>query len=117
MNYNIISYIIYLPIISFIMIKIGWVFYKNGEVYLHEIFAHKQNLVPSLNRVLLIGYYLTNLGYAVYTITCWGQIQNTLELINRMAEVLGKMILSLAIMHYFNLLWLKLLSLKKMNNN
>jgi len=99
------------------MIYVGWVFYKNGEIYLLEIFKQDAELVKPLNKLLLIGYYLLNLGYAIYTISCWGNIQDTLSMIHRLAEVLGKIIISLAIMHYFNLFWLKLLSLQKSNTN
>ncbi len=107
MNYNIISYIIYLPIIFFITIKVGWMFYKNGELFLSNIFGSDLALVKKVNSLLLTGYYLVNLGYSILTIAYWERINHTLELINVMSSTLGKIILLLALLHYNNIFWLK----------
>lgn len=106
MNYNILTYSIYLPIIFFIMIKIGWLFYKHGEVYLIYLFQQNNNLVKSLNQILLIGYYLINLGYAIYSIAYWEHVNSTTQLINTLSYHLGIIIIGLAIMHYNNVFWL-----------
>lgn len=116
MNLNILSYIIYLPIIFFIMIKLGWVFYRNGAVYLRSIFHNDLTIVNNINKTLLAGYYMVNLGYAVYTISCWKPIENIRELIEELSFVLGIMILGLSILHFINIFWLKMLSLKKLKS-
>lgn len=107
MNLNLITYSIYLPIICFIMIKIGWLFYKNGEVFLYSLFNQNTELVKSINNLLLIGYYLTNIGYAIVTISYWEKIDSLIELINSLSFTLGKIILLLALLHYNNIFWLK----------
>jgi len=107
MNLNILTYGIYLPIICFIMIKIGWLFYKNGEVFLLDVFNHNEALVKSINNILLIGYYLINVGYAIVTISYWEKVHNAIELINSLSFTLGKIILLLALLHYNNIFWLK----------
>ncbi|RZN82613.1 MAG: hypothetical protein EVB11_07800 [Winogradskyella sp.] len=116
MNYNIITYCIYLPIISFIMVKIGWLFYKNGEVFLLNLFSNNIDFVKSINNLLLIGYYLTNIGYAIITIAYWENINSTVEMINSLSYTIGKIILLLAIMHYNNIFWLKYLNKSKLIN-
>ena len=106
MNLNIITYSLYLPIISFITIKTGWSLYKNGKVYLQGLFKNDMLLVNRINKILLMGYYLVNLGYAVITISYWSTIKNEIELINSLTFTLGKLILLLAILHYNNIFWL-----------
>lgn len=113
MNLNLITYSIYLPIICFIMIKIGWLFYKNGEVFLLNLYNHNIELVKSINNLLLIGYYLTNIGYAIITIAYWNDIKSILELINSLSFTLGKIILLLALLHYNNIFWLKFITKTK----
>ena len=98
------------------MIKVGWVLYKNGEVYLYTIFKNDTTVVKNINNMLLIGYYLFNLGYATVTVSCWERIYSVEQLISFLAEVLGKIILLLAIMHYNNIFWLNYLSKRKTNN-
>ena len=107
MNLNIITYTIYLPIIVFITVRIGWLCHKNGEMFLYTLFEDK-SLVKSINNLLLIGYYLTNIGYAIITISYWETIHNVVEVINSLTFTLGKIILILAVLHYNNIFWLQL---------
>lgn len=116
MSYNLITYCIYLPIICFVMIKVGWLFYKNGEVFLLSLFQNNIQLVRSINNLLLIGYYLTNIGYAIITIAYWENINSTIEMINSLSYTIGKIILLLAFMHYNNIFWLKHLNKSKLLN-
>lgn len=112
MNYNIITYSIYLPCISFIMIKVGWLFFKNGEVFLLNL-TENEHLAKSINNLLLVGYYLVNLGYAILTISFWEDIQNYIQIIESLTKTLGKIILVLATLHYNNVLFLNYLITKK----
>ncbi len=107
MNYNILSYILYLPLIFFITIKVGWMFYKNGELFLITLFENNITLTKNINNLLLIGYYLVNLGYSIITISYWDKIDNLIELINSLSSTLGKIIVLLALLHYNNIFWLK----------
>lgn len=107
MNYNIISYIIYLPIILFITIKVGWLFYKNGELFLINILGNNFTQIRNVNNLLLTGYYLVNIGYSILTISYWDKINHSIELINVMSSTLGKIIILLALLHYNNIFWLK----------
>ncbi|MEM6686759.1 MAG: hypothetical protein AAF617_13330 [Bacteroidota bacterium] len=113
MNFNIISYCIYIPIIFFITLKIGWILYKNGEVFLCDMFTNDVELVKNLNKLLLIGYYLINLGAATLTITYWDTVENVVEMLNTLATVLGKTIIVLALLHFNNIFWIILLNRKK----
>lgn len=106
MNYNLITYSIYIPIVVFIMLKVGWMFYKHGEIYLLHIYNHDINLVKSINNMLLIGYYLINLGYSILTIAYWEQISTSQQLVNSLATTLGRIIIVLALLHYNNVLFL-----------
>lgn len=116
MSFNLATYFIYLPIICFIMIKIGWLVYKNGEVFLRNLFNDNQELAKSINRILLIGYYLTNIGYAIITVAYWQNIHSLYEMLSSLSRTLGKIILLLALLHYNNIFWLKQLRKTKLLN-
>ncbi|QRM88064.1 hypothetical protein FG167_02105 [Lacinutrix sp. WUR7] len=92
------------------MIKVGWLFYKNGELFLLNLLNNNLPLVKNINNLLLTGYYLTNIGYAIITIAYWQSIENTIELINSLTTTLGKIIMLLALLHYNNIFWLKYLT-------
>ncbi len=106
MNYNIITYCIYIPIIFFIMIRVGWLFYSYGEVYLLHLFHQKKSIVKNINNLLLTGYYLLNLGYAIVTISYWEKVNSFSEAVNSISCHLGIIIIGLAILHYNNILCL-----------
>ena len=117
MNFNIISYLVYIPIIFFITVKVGWVLYKNGEVFLYSILSNDIEVAENINRILLIGYYLINLGAATITIAFWDTVETSYEMVNTLSDVLGKTILLLALMHYNNIFWIKFLNRKKQTLN
>jgi hypothetical protein len=103
MNYNIISYLIYLPISFYITIVVGNTFYKNGEIYLLTLIDDKPENIKAINKLLLIGYYLLNLGYIAITLSFWKQIDNWVMTIEQVSTKLGQIILILSIMHFNNL--------------
>ncbi len=88
------------------MIHVGWLFYKNGEIFLLNLFQYDKLLVKSINNILLIGYYLLNLGYAIISIAYWEKINSISEMLNALSHHLGIIIMGLAVMHYNNVLCL-----------
>ena len=106
MNYNILAYAIYLPIIAVIMVKVGWLFYTHGELFLLNLFQQDQSIVKPINNLLLIGYYLLNLGYAIITIAYWEKIDTVQDIFNTLSYHLGIIIIGLSILHYNNVLCL-----------
>ncbi|MEI7977497.1 MAG: hypothetical protein WCI53_01525 [Bacteroidota bacterium] len=102
-NYNLISYIIYLPITFYITVVVGWILFKKGIVFLNDTFNSNLELASILNRFLLLGYYLLNLGYAAVSIHIFSEINSIPQLIEELSKRIGMLIIGLAIMHYFNM--------------
>lgn len=109
MNFNITGYAIYFAITAFIILRVGWLFYHYGAIYLHDIFPHRNALAQALNRLLLICYYLFNLGYAAISINDWPAIENYPTLFGLLANKLGFICMLLGVMHFLNMAWVKLL--------
>lgn len=91
------------------MIKVGWMFYTYGEVFLLNLFQHNISLVKSINNLLLIGYYLVNIGYAIITLAYWETVSSIPQILNTLSEHLGMIIIGLALLHYNNVLLLNYL--------
>lgn len=98
-----------MPIICFITFRVGWLFYKNGEVFLLKIFNHNP-IAYTINKLLLIGYYLVNVGGAVLAISFWDTVSDLRETLETLAWNTGQIILILALMHFNNLIVLNYLS-------
>ena len=103
MNYTVITYCIYLPLSILLTIWVARALYTHGRVFLIEIFRQDLTLADSVNKLLLVGFYLVNIGYAVYTLKIGYSIDSTQALIETLSEKVGWIILVLGAMHFFNL--------------
>jgi hypothetical protein len=72
----------------------------------------EETLTDSVNRILLTGYYLINLGYVSLMLTTGAPVQTLADLIASVSASIGRIMLTLGLMHYFNVaaitLWHKL---------
>ena len=103
MNYTVLTYAIYLPITIALTIWVARTLFNNGRVLLLEIFHNDVTLADSVNKLLLVGFYLVNIGYAVYTLKIWHTIESSQEIIETLSMKIGWIILVLGGMHFFNL--------------
>ncbi len=110
MTFNIAGYIVFGSLVYFTTFHVGWVFYRNGRIYLEQLFDNDRHLVDAINNLLLIGYYLLNLGYATLSIVYWPEISSLVTLFECIARNAGMMIVALGGMHYVNMLGLLLYS-------
>ena len=111
---NTLAYIIYLVITYLITVQTGLVFYKNGRVYILTLLKGDEQLTSFINRMLLTGYYLLNLGYVAVMIRFWKTITSPTELFTSIAGMTGNILLTLAVIHFFNMAVIYLIS--KRNN-
>lgn len=100
---NILAYLLYFVITYFITVKAGLIFYRNGKVYILQLLNGDEKLTVFINKMLLTGYYLLNLGYASMAIRSWNTIENWGALIVTVTGLTGKIMLILAIIHFFNM--------------
>lgn len=107
---EILAYIIYLLLAAFLVLIVGYWFYHFGEVYIIEFFPQNQSFAKQLNKLLLIGYYLLNLGLMLNTFQSNAAITNFLDLLNFVLKHMADSFLIIAIMHYNNLFWIYFLS-------
>lgn len=103
MNYTIITYSFYLPISILLTIWVARTLFKNGRIFLVEIFHHDITLADSVNKLLLVGFYLINIGYAVFTLKVFGTLTGPQDVIETLSEKIGWIILVFGGMHFFNL--------------
>jgi hypothetical protein len=106
MNLNIIGYLIYLSLTSVIIIKVGKLCYDNGNIFVSQLIPNHEELCHQINKTLLIGYYLLNLGYCAMTIISWEKIQSINQLIEIIATKSAIIILTIGFMHYINIILL-----------
>lgn len=107
MTWNILAYSLYLLITAYTIFVVGKDLHRNGQPFVDKSFQDEQVAV-NVNNVLLLGYYLVNIGYALLTITGWTPIYNWTSLVVELTGHIGLIYLILAILHYNNILCLRL---------
>jgi p-aminobenzoyl-glutamate transporter AbgT len=103
MNYTVLTYSIYLAVTILLTIWVARTLFTNGRIFLIEIFHQDTVLADSVNKLLLVGFYLVNIGYAVYTLKIHQPTDTTQTIIETLSLKIGWIILVLGGMHFFNL--------------
>ncbi|HYE55706.1 MAG TPA: hypothetical protein VD996_12710 [Chitinophagaceae bacterium] len=107
---NLLTYIIYLLIAYFITVHVGWRFYRNGRIYILNLLHGDEKLTDFINRLLLVGYYLLNLGYVLLTLRSWEKIETWNQVLASISFMTGKIMLILAVIHFINMAVILLIS-------
>lgn len=103
MNLNIIGYFIYLAITIFIILKVGKICYKNGNIYVAALIPNHADICQKINQVLLLAYYLLNIGYCAMTLISWQKILSFNQVIETIGIKTATIIFIISILHYLNI--------------
>lgn len=103
MNQIIITYTLYLIITICLTVWVAKTLFKNGKIFLYDIFHGNKELADSVNNLLLVGFYLVNLGYAIYTLRIHDTVLNFQQIFESLSIKIGAIILILGGMHFLNL--------------
>jgi len=61
----VIAYLIYLPVALFLTYYVARTLFKNGKVFMLDIFKGREEIASATNRLFEMGSYLLNLGFAL----------------------------------------------------
>ncbi len=117
MDYTIITYSIYLILTISLTVWVANTLFKNGKVFLIEIFANNTEFADSVNKLLVVGFYLINLGYAISVLDEIGTIHDLNDLFVRLSKRVGIITLILGAMHFTNIMIFFQLRKKPSNEN
>ncbi|GAA3751422.1 hypothetical protein [Terriglobus aquaticus] len=102
----------YVPIcyFSYLLISIAltvWVartLHSSGRVFLVDAFHGNEALADSVNSLLVVGFYMMNLGYVALYLKTGDPLQNLRAVIELESAKLGAVMLVLGIVHFLNIL-------------
>ncbi len=95
---------------SYLAISIGltiWVartLHRSGRVFLVDAFHGNTELADSVNHLLVVGFYLINVGYIALALTTTSPMATLREVIELESAKIGVVLLILGAMHFFNIL-------------
>ncbi|WP_433206532.1 hypothetical protein ACQP00_39705 [Dactylosporangium sp. CS-047395] len=97
-----VTYLVYLAVSVVLTIWVARTLFKNGQVFLDDAFADER-LAESVNHLLVVGFYLLNLGYIAIALKISEPIATGSAAIEALAWKLGLVLLVLGGVHFFNL--------------
>ncbi len=113
MNYNVLAYGIYLIMTIFIIVFVGKLFYRNGRIFILGLMKGDAVTTDYFNNILLVAYYLFNIGYAFVKLHFWQKVENMEMLVSSIANNMSVLIFILASTHYMNMILIWYLSRSK----
>ena len=108
MDLRLVDYVIYLGASAALTVWVGNTLYRNGRVFLVSVFK-EAGLADSVNHLLVVGFYLVNLGAAAILINAGGAPRTFADMIQETVTRIGVVLLVLGTMHFFNMYVLHLL--------
>jgi len=78
--------------------------YKNGRVFLIDSFRGNERLADSVNHLLVVGFYLINIGYVALALKERVAPTDVREVLETISRKIGVVMLVLGAMHFFNIL-------------
>jgi hypothetical protein len=97
------SYAVYLAISLLVTVWVARTLHKNGRVFLVEAFQGNAELADSVNHLLVVGFYLVNLGYVALALRTGAALPTPREAIELESQKIGWVLLILGAMHFFNI--------------
>jgi hypothetical protein len=97
------TYFAYLGISIALTIWVARTLSRNGRVFLIDSFAHNERLADSVNHMLVVGFYLINMGYVTLALQLGEKPSSVQGAIEFLSTKVGLVLLVLGAMHFFNL--------------
>jgi hypothetical protein len=103
MNHTILAYTIYLAVSIALTIWVATTLHTNGRHFLVASFNGNAELAASVNHLLVVGFYLVNLGFVSLYLKLGAAVTSGQEVFEAVAGKLGTVLLALGAMHFLNL--------------
>lgn len=103
MSGAVVVYIVYVIMAVALIAWLAVVLQREGRVFLDDVFAHQPNLADSVSKLLVTGFLVFTLGYALLLLRI-DATATVLEALRSSVRQFGLLLLSLGAMHSLNML-------------
>ncbi|MFI1357089.1 hypothetical protein ACH4TV_26420 [Streptomyces sp. NPDC020898] len=102
MDLTVVAYVIYLLVSVALTVWVARTLSSNGRVFLADVLRGNEKLAEAVNHLLVVGFYLVNLGFVALYLSGDGDISSTREVFEALSTKLGVVLLVLGVMHLAN---------------
>lgn len=97
------AYGLYLLLAIGMTVRVAQTLSTTGEVFLVQCFGHNEVLARSTNHLLVVGFYLVNVGFITMTLRFGSEPTDWPSMIRFLSSKVGLAVLVLGGMHFFNM--------------
>jgi hypothetical protein len=101
-NYTFVSHILYLVASLALTIWVARSLHRHGRPFLIDSFAGNESLADSVNHLLVVGFYLANIGYASLALRFGRKPTTSVEALEFLSTKIGLVLGVLGAMHFLN---------------
>src|SRR5262249_36065245 len=102
-DFVVVTYCLYLAVSICLTVWVARNLHRNGRVFLVDVFHGNAPLADSVNHLLVVGFYLINLGYVTLALKLGYDVNSARASIEALSQKVGYVLLVLGLMHFFNL--------------
>jgi hypothetical protein len=99
---KLLMYLSYLALSLVLTAYVARTLYRNGQVFLDDAFGDVR-LAKSVNHLLVVGFWLLNLGYVTVAIKVSTSVSTATQAVEALSIKIGLVLLVLGGVHFFNL--------------
>jgi hypothetical protein len=99
------TYLIYLLIAVPLTIWVARTLSRNGRIFLVDVFHGNEDFADAVNRLLVVGFYLVNLGFVTLFLRTRSVVVDARGVFEQLSVKLGIVMLVLGALHLLNV-WL-----------
>src|SRR5215471_19359239 len=96
----VVSYLVYLLISVTLTVWVARTLHKRGAIFLVDAFHGNAELAASVNHLLVVGFYLINIGFVTLALKSETNIFTSRSAIELLSDKLGMVLLTLGGMHF-----------------
>ena len=93
---------LYLLISVPLIIWVGITLSRSGRVFLIDVFDGDEDFADAVNRLLLVGFYLVNVGFVLLSVSIGGDASTGRDLLQQLSVRIGILMLVLGLVHLLN---------------
>lgn len=97
------TYIAYLIISVGLTVWVARTLHRNGRIFLVDSFHGNEPLADSVNHLLVVGFYLINIGYVALALKYGDKATDAGTALEALSTKVGLVLVVLGVMHFFNL--------------
>ncbi|MFG2475223.1 hypothetical protein [Streptomyces fagopyri] len=102
MDLTVVAYVIYLLVSIALTVWVARTLSHNGRIFLSDVLHGNEKLAEAVNHLLVVGFYLVNLGFVALYLNGDDDIENARGVFEALSTKLGVVLLVLGVMHLGN---------------